>query len=158
MSRRSRHDRCWSSPIGGPRRRGRRTPSRRFATPRALGADWVELDVRRTADGALPSTTTRVLPDGRVIVELAAADLPPTLPSLADALRACDGMGVNIEIKNDPDDPDFDPDDRVAIAVAELLERADRRPAGRPGAGDLVQPGRPSACCTSGARTCPPGG
>ncbi len=30
-------------------------------------------------------------------------------------------MGVNIEIKNDRHDPDFDPDDRVAVAVADLL-------------------------------------
>ncbi|MGZ4785691.1 MAG: glycerophosphodiester phosphodiesterase, partial [Acidimicrobiales bacterium] len=61
---------------------------------------------------------------GRAVVELAASDLPPTLPSLAAALDACAGMGVNIEIKNDRHDPDFDPDDRVAVAVAELLSGA----------------------------------
>jgi glycerophosphoryl diester phosphodiesterase len=90
-----------------------------------LGADWVELDVRRTADGALVIHHDAVLPDGRVIVELAAAELPDTVASLAGALAACAGMGVNVEIKNVRLDPDFDPDDRVAVAVAELLLAGD---------------------------------
>ena len=45
---------------------------------------------------------------GRLIVETAAADLPPIVPTLGAALDACAGMGVNIEIKNLPGDPDFD--------------------------------------------------
>jgi glycerophosphoryl diester phosphodiesterase len=90
-----------------------------------LGADWVELDVRRTADGALVIHHDAVLPDGRVIVELAAAELPDTVTSLAGALAACAGMGVNVEIKNVRPDPDFDSDDRVAVAVAELLLAGD---------------------------------
>jgi len=92
-----------------------------FRHAAALGADWVELDARRTADDRLAVHHDAVLPDGRAIVELAAADLPASAPSLADALAACAGMGVNIEIKNDRHDPDFDPDDRVAVAVADLL-------------------------------------
>ena len=90
-----------------------------------LGADWVELDVRRTADDALVIHHDAVLPDGRVIVELAAAELPATVATLAEALAACAGMGVNIEIKNVRPDPDFDPGDRVAGAVAELLLAGD---------------------------------
>jgi glycerophosphoryl diester phosphodiesterase len=86
-----------------------------------LGADWVELDVRRTADGALVVHHDASLPDGRVIVELARVDLPASVPSLVAALDACAGMGVNVEIKNDPADPDFDARDRVADAVADLL-------------------------------------
>ena len=92
-----------------------------FRHAAALGADWVELDARRTADDRLAVHHDAVLPDGRAIVELAAADLPASLPSLADALAACAGMGVNIEIKNDRGDPDFDEYDGVAVAVAELL-------------------------------------
>ena len=67
------------------------------------------------------------LADGRVIVELAAADLPDHVPSLAEALDACAGMDVNIEIKNWPEDPDFDPTDLVAAHVVELVQRTDRR-------------------------------
>src|SRR4051812_38351540 len=90
-----------------------------------LGADWVELDVRRTADGALVIHHDAVLPDGRTIVELAASDLPASVASFADAMTACAGMGVNIEIKNVPPDPDFDPGDAVARRVAELLLAGD---------------------------------
>jgi glycerophosphoryl diester phosphodiesterase len=87
-----------------------------------LGADWVELDVRRTADDALVVHHDAVLADGRAIVGQVAADLPPSVPSLVEALAACDGLGVNIEIKNGRDEPDFDADDQVAQAVAALLD------------------------------------
>jgi glycerophosphoryl diester phosphodiesterase len=92
-----------------------------FAHAAELGADWVELDVRRTADAALVIHHDAVLPDGRVIVELTAAELPPSVASLHEAMAACAGMGVNVEIKNVPDDPDWDPEDRIAHEVAELL-------------------------------------
>jgi glycerophosphoryl diester phosphodiesterase len=99
-----------------------------FATARELGADWVELDVRRTADGSLIVHHDAALADGRVIVELAAAALPPHVPALTDALDACAGVGVNIEIKNSRDDPDFDVDRRVAGSVSELLASRDANP------------------------------
>jgi glycerophosphoryl diester phosphodiesterase len=92
-----------------------------------LGSDWVELDARRTVDGALVVHHDAELADGRVIVELGRADLPAPVPTLADALDACAGMGVNIEIKNNVPDPDFDLDERVAEAtVALLADRGDR--------------------------------
>ena len=89
------------------------------------GADWVELDVRRTADHSLVVHHDALLYDGRAIVELAAADLPPSVPTLARALDACAGMGVNIEIKNNEPDPDADVEQFVAeAAVALLAQRA----------------------------------
>jgi glycerophosphoryl diester phosphodiesterase len=87
----------------------------------------VELDVRRTADDALVVHHDAAIDDGRLIVESRAADLPEWLPSLETALAACDGMSVNIEIKNSPRDPDYDADDRVAVAVAALVGRLDVR-------------------------------
>src|SRR3954452_22090130 len=75
-----------------------------FQGARDLGADWVELDVRRTADGSLAVHHDAHLPDGRRIVELHAADLPDTVPDLAGALDACEPLGVNVEIKNLPGD------------------------------------------------------
>ncbi len=48
-----------------------------FRHAATLGADWVELDVRRTADDRLTVHHDAVLPDGRAIVHLAAGDLPP---------------------------------------------------------------------------------
>ena len=91
-----------------------------FCLARELGADWVELDVRRTIDGVAVVHHDAHLPDGRRIGELHAGDLPSHVPGLAEALEACEGMGVVIEIKNLPGDPDFDHDNLVAFAVAGL--------------------------------------
>ena len=88
------------------------------------GADGVELDVRRTADDRLVVHHDAALPDGRVIRATASDDLPDRVPTLAAALDACTGMFVNIEIKNGPDDPDFDPTEWAAHRViAELVAR-----------------------------------
>jgi glycerophosphoryl diester phosphodiesterase len=95
-----------------------------FRLAAAQGADWVELDVRRAADGALVVLHDAVLPDGRTVVEWERSALPASVPSLPAALDACAGMGVNIEIKNSVDDPDHDPSDSVAdLVVALLAER-----------------------------------
>lgn len=98
-----------------------------FRLARDLGADWVELDVRRTLDGALVVHHDAHLPDGRAIVEHDRRELPDHVPDLATALDACDGMHVNVEIKNWPDDVDFDADESVAAGVVALVaERGDR--------------------------------
>ena len=46
-----------------------------FALARVLGATWVELDVRVTADGALAVAHDAHLSDGRAVHEVLAADL-----------------------------------------------------------------------------------
>lgn len=101
-----------------------------FALAVAMGADSVELDVRRTRDGRLVVHHDAHLPaddslrgDGArsAIIDLDRSDLPVHVPDLADALDACAGIEVNLEIKNDPRDPDFDPDDTVADATMALL-------------------------------------
>ncbi len=93
-----------------------------FRLARELGADWVELDARRSADGVVVVSHDACLPDGRMIVETNCDDLPESVPSLAEALEACDSMGVNIEIKNLPEDPDYDADNAVSDAVAGLVQ------------------------------------
>ena len=95
---------------------------RAFRIARELGADWVELDVRRTADGVVIVHHDAHLADGRLVAEIESDDLPESVPSLAEALEECDGMGVNIEIKNLPDDPDYDEDHLVVDAVAGLIQ------------------------------------
>ena len=97
-----------------------------FHLAAALGSDAVELDVRRTADGLLVVHHNPGLADGRKIVDANACDLPEYVPSLGAALDACDGMWVNVEIKNDPDEPDFDPVDSIADdTIAVLRGRSD---------------------------------
>ena len=93
-----------------------------FRRARELGADWVELDVRRTSDGARAVHHDAALPDGRAICDLDVNGLPDFVPLLDAALAACEGMGVNVEIKNAPGDPDFDPACELADAVVAELD------------------------------------
>ncbi len=90
-----------------------------------LGADGVELDVRQARDGALVVHHDAAIPGAGVISELARTDLPPRVPLLGDVLDAMvtrfPGCMINIEIKNLPGEPGFDPDDGVSIAVAETV-------------------------------------
>ena len=92
-----------------------------FATAGRMGADAVELDVRRTADGALVVHHNPHLDDGRLIAALDREALPEHVPDLGEAFDACAGMWVNVEIKNDPEEPDFDPTDSIADATMALL-------------------------------------
>ena len=97
-----------------------------FRLAAELGSDAVELDVRGTSDGRLVVHHDARLADGRAIVDLSADDLPAHIPDLNAALDACSGMWVNIEIKNDPQDPDFDPTDSIADrTVAALSQRGE---------------------------------
>ena len=89
-----------------------------------MGADAVELDVRRSSDGVLVVHHNPHFHDGRLVAGTAYADLPEGVPTLADALDACAGMWVNVEIKNDPQEPDFDASESIADeTVAHLLAR-----------------------------------
>jgi glycerophosphoryl diester phosphodiesterase len=97
-----------------------------FVEARRLGADGVELDVRRTADGALAVHHDAAIAGGAAVCELDVGQLPPSVPLLDAALDACEGMVVNVEVKNLPTDPDFDPACGVATEVAVcLIERGD---------------------------------
>ena len=94
-----------------------------FRAAVAQGADGVELDVRRTADGRLAVHHDAHLPDGREIVSLTWGDLPPEVPDLAGALDACAGLTtVNVEINNWPGDVDFDPSLAIVDAVVDVLD------------------------------------
>ncbi len=95
-----------------------------FAEARRVGADGVELDVRLTADGALAIHHDAVIDGVGVIAELEVGDLPARVPLLADVLAVCDGMVVNVEIKNAPQDPGWDPTEAVASLVASSIEAA----------------------------------
>jgi glycerophosphoryl diester phosphodiesterase len=96
-----------------------------FHAAATLGADAVELDVRRTADGALVVLHDAVLPGwNRPVIAMARAQLSaaaPHVPDLEQALDACAGLWIGVEVKNSPFDPDWDPEARTAGAVAELV-------------------------------------
>ncbi len=101
-----------------------------FIAAGALGADGVELDVHRTADGALVVHHDADARGLGMLAERPEADIRaarPEIPTLEEALEACTGMLVNIEMKNLPGDADYDPGDGVAAAVVELLTRRSGR-------------------------------
>lgn len=89
-----------------------------FRRAAEMGADMVELDVRRSADGQLVVHHDAHLADGRALAATRADELPSAVPGLDAALDACAGMAVNIEIKNHPDEPGFEADRRLADDVA----------------------------------------
>lgn len=97
----------------------------------AEGATWVELDARRSADGQLVVAHDAWLADRRPVVECTAEQLAHDgILSLTTALRHLDAaIGVNIEVKNLPSEPDYDPDDGIANLVAAVVQDLGR---GRP--------------------------
>ena len=92
-----------------------------FRAAKEAGADGIELDVRRTQDEVLVVHHNAHLADGRLISETQADDLPEAVPTLADAMMVSDDMWINIEIKNSPNDPDYDATHGISIAVAGLI-------------------------------------
>jgi glycerophosphoryl diester phosphodiesterase len=86
----------------------------------AQGADGVELDVRRTADGELVVHHDSTIEGLGPVIEHTVAELrarDPELLGFPEAMEACRNLIVNVEIKNFETDPDFDPDDTVAAEV-----------------------------------------
>ena len=91
-----------------------------FAAARAAGADGVELDARRTTDGVLVVRHDPIA--GLSLSDLRAAE--PDVPTLADALDACAGMLVNVEVKCLPWEPDADDADHTVVRAVVDLVRA----------------------------------
>ncbi len=101
-----------------------------FAEARTQGADGVELDVHRTADGELVVHHDAAVDGFGILAEHDLATVRaalPQIPTLSEVLDVCAGLLVNVEIKNSPNDADFDPEDRGAAAVVELVRARDRR-------------------------------
>ena len=95
-----------------------------FLEARRVGADGVELDVRLTEDGALAVHHDAEIPGLGPIATLGVGDLPTHVPLLADVLAVCDGMLVNVEIKNAPQDQGYDPTEAVAALTAAAIDEA----------------------------------
>jgi len=92
-----------------------------FRRAKDMGAHAVELDVRLCQSGEMVVHHNPVLSDGRQINLLNYNELPSHVCTLAEALDACAGMWVNIEIKNDASEPDFDPGEMLAGMMVAML-------------------------------------
>lgn len=124
--------------MGTPRIAGHRGLPRAFPDNTLAGilaaqrvCDMVEIDVRRTADEFLVLSHEPVL-EGKVIVETPWAELanidlgggqPPVL--LDTVLAEVNDLPLDIEIKNSPQDPDFDATYWVAHQVASRARSQD---------------------------------
>lgn len=100
-----------------------------FAKAAELGAEWVELDVRTSADGVLVVHHDPHLADGRFVFETPRGELPAHVPTLADALMctARAGLATNVEIKALPGEADESTAARVTDAAVDLvLEHVER--------------------------------
>jgi glycerophosphoryl diester phosphodiesterase len=96
-----------------------------FCEARRLGADGVELDVRRSADGALVVHHDAAIPGVGPVAALSVADLPPDVPLLEAAMAASGDLLVNIELKELPGEIGYDPGHPLAALVAGfVVERA----------------------------------
>jgi glycerophosphoryl diester phosphodiesterase len=83
-----------------------------FRLAREQGADGVELDARRTADGGWVVAHDPGLPGLGLIVDHTVAEITaecPWVPTLPEAFQETRGLLVNLEIKNSPFEPDWDP-------------------------------------------------
>jgi glycerophosphoryl diester phosphodiesterase len=108
----------------GASRRARENTLEAFAWARSVGADGVELDARRTADGVAvvhhdPQVEGYGLVRARPFADLRAAQ--PHVPTLDEALDALTGLVVNIEMKCLPWEPDADPDGELAALVVQAV-------------------------------------
>jgi glycerophosphoryl diester phosphodiesterase len=92
-----------------------------FIRARLLGADGVELDVRRTRDGTLVVHHDPEIRGLGALHELVSDRLPGSVALLSAALDACDGLDVNIELKNLPGEAGFDDEEVMAREVADLV-------------------------------------
>jgi glycerophosphoryl diester phosphodiesterase len=116
---------------GAPRRAQENTPAA-FAAAAQEGATWVELDARLSADDVVVVHHDPRTSDGRAVRERPAGELAAlgvhTLVDVLDGLPY--GLGVDVECKNLPGEPDFhDDDEHLARAVTEVLRpRTGSRP------------------------------
>jgi len=99
-----------------------------FSRARELGADGVELDVRRSADGVLMVHHDFAIAGLGPLVELTFAEVRaarPAIPTFDEALDACRGLVMNAEVKCLPWEVDADRDGSVMRATVDALTRHD---------------------------------
>jgi len=93
-----------------------------FEAAAHLGADGVELDVRRTADGCLVLHHDIEIGGLGPISAIRRGDLPSHVPTLEQALELCTSLDleVNVEVKSESTGSSHDPEQRCARESAEL--------------------------------------
>lgn len=94
----------------------------------AHGADGVELDVRFTADEVVVLQHDADIGEMGPLIHHDFATVRshhPEIPTLDEAFAVLGDLIVNVEIKNFPMDPDYDPTHRMAPLIARWVARHD---------------------------------
>ncbi len=95
----------------------------------AGGADGVELDVRFTSDDTIVLSHDPALSGFGVLAEHTHGELlekRPDIITLEQGAAILGDLVINVEIKNDPSEPDFDPEHRMADRIASWVAAGDR--------------------------------
>lgn len=94
-----------------------------FAAAAAAGAEWVELDVRRCRDATLIVHHAPRTRDGALLVELDGRALAERGVWALDEVfaRLPAGLGVDVEVKNLPGEPDYDDAQRIVGLLTDFL-------------------------------------
>ena len=103
-----------------------------FARARVMGADGVELDVRRTVDGVLIVHHDPEIAGVGVLGAMtftAARAAHPALATFAEALQEVNGLLVNVEVKCLPWEPDADTDGSVMRGALDAIDAHTTAPA-----------------------------
>ena len=101
---------------------------RAFLAALDAGADGVELDVRLSADAVAVVHHDAAVEGAGPLAAMAAGELPSWVPTLAQALEACAGALVNVELKLEPaeaSERSGPATDALARAVVPVLAGAD---------------------------------
>lgn len=100
-----------------------------YAAAAEAGADWVEIDVRRTADDTLVLYHDAALADGRAVVDLSAAECAEAgLADLSEGLDALpEGVGLDVDVKTVMEDAVDTPSRRTVSLLLPHLRREARR-------------------------------
>lgn len=93
------------------------------------GAQWVEVDVRRSRDDRLVAHHNPTTDDGAFIIERSAKELTATgMATLDEVLDAMPPeVGINVDVKTELEDAVTRPDGRTGALLAEVLRRERRR-------------------------------
>ncbi|WP_028647435.1 glycerophosphodiester phosphodiesterase [Nocardiopsis sp. CNT312] len=102
---------------------------RSYAAAAEAGADWVEIDVRRTADDALVLYHDAWLADGRAVVDLTAGECARAgITGLDEGLAALpEGVGLDVDVKSVVEDAVDAPARRTVSLLLPYLRREARR-------------------------------
>jgi glycerophosphoryl diester phosphodiesterase len=94
----------------------------------AQGASGIECDVRFTADEVIVMSHDPVIPGLGALADVTFEELRqsrPGVPTLDETIGALpeEAFLLNIEIKNTPGEPGYDPTDQMAVAVVDVIHR-----------------------------------